>query len=613
LWLNPFRDVSISPRPFRISSALLLLVLLVARPICARAQTHYQLDLADASSGWLTVTLEAGCPRAECDFEIPVWNATYQVRDFAQYVHQLQAQTPQGDPLRVQKAAPSRWRVEAEAGRRVRLRYRVLADRPGPFGAVAEAQRVILNLGQVLVYPVETRTDRCTVQFLNHSPSWKVAIELEPKSSGWIAPSYDRLIDTPAVIGDFAEAEFLHEGKRIRIVADGNSESFDLRLLEDTVRKIVAAGTRLMGDVPFPSYTFVYRFSDEDGGGMEYRDGTVMYVPANCRRCDLSSLTAHEFFHAWNVKRIRPHSMEPIDFAHPHVTPSLWFAEGVTSTYAQFIRLSAGLMGETEFLAHLTRLVNTYEARPAKLLQSAEESSIEAWLERYAAYGRADRSVSYYLKGELIGYLLDLVIRQRTDSRRSLDDVMRALNQRYAQRGLFFDDTATLEQLAEEVTGSDLSAEFDALVRSAAPIDWNRYLGYAGYDLTSTERSRVHVGLELSNAPGQGVVVARVAAGSPAERAGFRRGDHILTISGRRVTGGTIEVIEKLESKDGRKVPVTVDRGGGAVDLTVEPRQVSEPVLEIVEAPHATPEQLRLRQGWLQRKTQAGAPATVSQ
>ena len=594
-------------------TARFIVVLLATWPFLASAQTYYQVDLSDAKSGWLTVTLEAACPRAECDFEIPAWNATYQIRDFAQYVHQIQAQTPQGTPLRVHKTSPSRWRVEAEAGRRVRVRYRVLADRPGPFGALAEAHRVILNLGQVLVYAADTRGSECTLQFLNHPASWKVAVELEPRSSGWAAPSYDRLIDTPAVLGEFEQAEFSYLDRRIRIVADGSADSYDLRLLEDTVRKVVASGTRLMDDIPFSSYTFVYRFSDEDGGGMEYRDGTVMYVPANCRRCDLSSLTAHEFFHAWNVKRIRPQSMEPIDFAQPHVTPSLWFAEGVTSTYAQFIRLSAGLITETEFLAHLTRLVNTYEARPAKLSQSAEESSIEAWLERYPAYARADRSVSYYLKGELIGYLLDLIIRQRTDSRHSLDDVMRALNERYAQRGLFFDDTDSIEQLAEEVAGSDLLAEFKALIRSPAPIDWSRYLGYAGYRLTSTERSRVDVGLELSNSPGQGVVVARVAAGSPAEKAGFRRGDHFQSIAGRRITGGSIEVIEKLEGKDGRKVPVGVERNGAAVDLTVEPRQVSEPVIEIVEAPHPSAAQLRLRQGWLQRKTPPAAAQAVSQ
>jgi predicted metalloprotease with PDZ domain len=472
---------------------------------------------------------------------------------------------------------------------------------------------VILNLGQVLVYPVETRAADCTLQFLNRPAHWKTAIELQAMNSGWTAASYDRLIDTPVTLAAFEQAEFSLDRARIRIAADGAAGSFDLALLEDTARKVVAAGTRLMGDVPFSSYTIVYRFSDEDGGGMEYRNGALMYVPANCRRCDLSSLTAHEFFHSWNVKRIRPRSMEPIDFGQPHVTPSLWFAEGVTSTYAQYIRLTAGLITEAEFLAHLTRLVNAYEARPAKLTQSAEESSVEAWLERYPAYGRIDRSVSYYLKGELIGYLLDLVIRERSDNHHSLDDVMRALNRRYAQQGLFFDDTATLQQLASEAAGADLSEEFDTLVRSAKPVDWNRYLGFAAYRLTSTERSRVDVGLDLSNSPGQGVIVAGAVPGSPAEAAGFRRGDQILSIAGKRVTGGSIEVIERLENKDGRKVSVSVERTGARVELSVEPRRISEPVIEIVEAPRPSPSQIRLRQGWLQRKTEAAASGASRQ
>lgn len=592
----------------------LVVFLALAWPAWLSAQTHYIIDLAEAKSGWLSVSVETFCKAEGCSFEMPAWNATYQIRDFAQYVYQWRAETVAGGPVAWARSTPSQWIIAAGPAKRVRVQYRVLADRPGPFGAVAEAERVVLNLGQVLLVPLDGRRETCTLRFRNMPKHWKTAIALEPRGGDWwTAPSYDRLIDTPLLLADFEEAEFEHQGSRIRIVADGKPESYDIGLLEDTVRKVVAAGTRLMDDVPFKSYTFVYRFSDEGGGGMEYRDGTVMYVPANCRRCDLSSLTAHEFFHAWNVKRIRPQSMEPVDFSQPHITRSLWFAEGVTSTYAQFIRLTAGLMTEQEFLAHLTRLVNTYEARPARLTQSAEESSIEAWLERYPAYGRTDRSVSYYLQGELIGYALDLVIRERTDNRKSLDDVMRALNRRYAQRGLFFDDLETLEELASEVAGVSLSEEFKTLVRSAGPIDWGRYLGYAGYRLASTERTRVDVGLELANSPGQGVIVARVAAGSPAEKAGFRRGDQIIRTSGRRVTGGTIEVIEKLEAKEGRKVAVDIERAGAPLELSLEPQKVSEPVLEIVEASRPTPAQMQIRKGWLERKTSPAAAQAISQ
>ncbi len=588
----------------------LVVFLAIAWPVWLGAQTHYTIDLSEAKSGWLSVSVETFCKDQGCYFEMPAWNATYQIRDFAQYVYQWRAESLAGGSVLSDRITPSKWMVTAGPPRRIRVRYRALADRPGPFGAVAEAERVMLNLGQVLVVPLDGRRETCTLRFRNKPENWKTAIALDTDGNGWwTAPSYDRLIDTPVLLSAFEETEFEHQGARVRIVADGNAESYDIGLLEDTVRKVVAAGTQLMGDVPFKNYTFVYRFSDEGGGGMEYRNGTAMYVPANCRRCDLSSLTAHEFFHAWNVKRIRPRSMEPVDFSQPQITGSLWFAEGVTSTYAQFIRLSSGLMTQQEFLAHLTRLVNTYEARPARLSQSAIESSIEAWLERYPAYGRTDRSVSYYLQGELIGYALDLVIRERTDNQKSLDDVMRSLNQRYAQRGLFFDDLATLEELSSEIAGVSLSEEFSKLVRSAGPTDWGRYFGYAGYRLDSTERTRVDVGLELSNAPGQGVVVARVAAGSPAEKAGFRRGDQIIRTGGRRVTGGTIEVIEKLEAKEGRKVAVDIERAGAPLELSLEPEKVTEPVLEIVEAPHPTPTQLRIREGWLERKTGPAAQA----
>ena len=191
---------------------------------------------------------------------------------------------------------------------------------------------------------------------------------------------------------------------------------------------------------------------------MEYRNGTLIFGPAKCADCSLSNLTAHEFFHLWNAKRLRPASLEPLDHARPMPSPSLWFVEGVTSTFAEFIRLRSGAATGDEFLSRLGKRISRYRARPARLEQSAEQGSVEAWLEGYPEYGSPQRSVSYYLRGELIGYLLDLSIRRRTKNRRSLDDVLRLLNERYAVKGRFYDDTDAIEQAVSAVAGSDMSA-----------------------------------------------------------------------------------------------------------------------------------------------------------
>ncbi len=587
-------------------TSLRLLALLGALLSSLPGQTFYEIDLAEAANGRLAVHAETVCKQAACEFQLPVWSATYQIRDFAQYVSEFQAETPQGEALASRKINPSRWRVSAEPGKKVRVRYRVLADRPGPFGALADSERVTLNLAQVLVYPQDARQQECRLRFTHRPPDWKAALELPETGDGYQASSYDLLIDTPVHLSAFEETRFDYAGRRFRIVADGRPGSYDLTLIEDTVRRVVAATMELMGGAPFESYTFVYRFSEAAGGGMEFRNGAVMYVPANCRGCDLAALTAHEFFHAWNVKRIRPRSMEPLDFTQATVTPSLWFAEGVTSAYAQYIRLKTALLNESEFLAHLSRLINEYERRPARHRQSAEESSIEAWLERYPAYGHPDRSVSYYLKGELIGHLLDLTIRRQTANRKSLDDVMRRLNQRYAQQGRFFEDTDALEQVVNQVAGANLSPVFHELVRSSAPIDWNRYLGFAGYRLETRERDGVTSGLSLSNPAGQGIVVSAVTAEGPAESAGFRVGDRLLEINGKHVVGDATAVAKKLQAAAGRTVGVGVERQGATLDLRLTPKKTRESVFEIVAVDQPSKEQLAVQHGWLTRTTDPG-------
>jgi predicted metalloprotease with PDZ domain len=253
-------------------------------------------------------------------------------------------------------------------------------------------------------------------------------------------------------------------------------------------------------------------------------------------------------------------------------------------------------------LARLEERINEYESRPARLTQSAEESSIDAWLEGDPSYHRSDRSVSYYLKGELIGYLLDLEIRGRTENRRSLDDVLRRLNHDYAQQGLMFEDTEALIDIASDVAGSDMTAVFDELVRTAAPIDWDHYLGRAGLHLERISRTRRDSGMGLASPPGQGILVAVVMPGGTAEKAGIQVGDRLIEIDGETVIGSAEAVLEQLGGEDKPRV-VTVDRAGAKVTLRLRTAAKLETVRRIVSLARITPLQQVIRDGWLQRET----------
>ena len=583
-----------------------LLASALAFAASAAADNAYEIDLSDARSGWLHVRLDASCA-APCELQMPVWSATYQVRDFARFVADLSVETAAGEPLEIDRMGPSRWRVDAAENSAVTVRYRVRADRPGPFGAYADGQIVQLDLAQVLLYADGRLGEPSTLRFIEKPVSFREALALPHKDGVYRAPSYGRLVDTPALVGEIEELSFEQGGRKVRLALAGAQAGVDASELKRTAKRLVSAAADLMGGLPFDEYLFVYVFSDEDGGGMEYRNGTVIYGPTNCRSCGLESLTAHELFHLWNVKRIRPASMEPVDYTGPTPSPSLWFAEGVTSTYAQYLQITAGLMSESEFLNHFERLINDYESRPAALRQSAEESSLEAWFERYPEYGEAERSVSYYLKGELIGHLLDLEIRHRTANRRSLDDLMRRLDAEFAQKDAYFGDSADIQRLVSELIGGDAGALIDGLVRRPEPIDWDEFLSHAGYRLIEDSEDRPDAGLTLANPAGQGVVVASVRRGGPAEDAGFRVGDRILRVDNRRLTGGAYEAQRRLERMVGRRVTVYVDRRGGNRTLELEPRSTSLKTWKIVSLDEPTDRQLEVRRGWLGRTVSSDA------
>jgi len=567
------------------------------------APTRYTIDLAESASGWLGVSVESDCPGSDCTLRIPAWSATYQIRDFSRFVSRLEAADAEGVALPVSRPAPNAWTIQAPDADRIRVSYLVRADRPGPFGAYADSGQVTLNLAQVLLYRDSPVDPTSTLRFTSVPAGFGRALALDEVAGVYSAPSYSRLVDTPAHLSPFQERSFSVDGKPVRVVAYGPEGRFNPDLLASTAERLFGAAWRLMGPPPFERYTLVYVFADEDGGGMEYRDGALIFGPADCASCGMAALTAHEIFHLWNVKRIRPASMEPVDFSRPNPSPSLWFAEGVTSAYARYLQRMGDLLSSEQLLAQFDGLVREYLARPARLSQSAEESGVEAWLERYPDYARADRSVSYYLRGELIGHLLDLTIRHRTDNRRSLDEVLRLLDERYGQTGLPYDDTDALEQAVAEIAGGPVADVFDELVRNADAVDWDRYLGYAGLRLERFVVERVDPGMTLTGPPGQGVLVAAVEAGGAAEEAGFRPGDRLLRIDRKRAVSGPLDAARRIERAAGRSIEAKVERAGVELKIDLVPPVVRSTEYKVTPDPLAGDQARQIRTGWLDRWT----------
>ncbi len=331
------------------------------------------------------------------------------------------------------------------------------------------------------------------------------------------------------------------------------------------LHKIVAAATTWMNDRPFDTYTFIYHFPHGPaGGGMEHAFSTAIDVNAGAMRQSLDAftgVTAHEFFHLWNVKRIRPQTLEPVDYTKENYTRALWFSEGVTSTAEGTIQLRAGLLDERQYLLRLGELISELERRPAHLTQSAEESSLDAWLEGYSYYRRPDRSVSYYNKGELLGVMLDLAVREVSHGQASLREVMQWMNDNYAQKGRFFNDSDGVREAAEAVSHADLDSFFTKYVAGTEEIPWDDFFRSVGLRVEAIPNTVTDAGFTASRNFDGPMSVAAVTPGSEAEQAGLRVGDTIVELQGKPAGQESREELSRLNPGDTLTVKVRSRRG----------------------------------------------------
>jgi len=389
-----------------------------------------------------------------------------------------------------------------------------------------------------------------------------------------------------------------------------------LQKIVANLHKIVAAATSWMNDRPFDTYMFVYHFPrGPAGGGMEHAFSTAIDINTDGVKQSLGALTgvtAHEFFHLWNVKRIRPQTLEPIDYTKENYTRALWFSEGVTSTAEGLIQLRSGLLDERQYLYRLGEEIAELERRPAHLTQSAEESSLNAWLEGNGYYRRSDRSISYYNKGELLGVMLDLAIREASHGQGSLREVLQWMNQNYAKKGRYFNDSEGVREAAEAVSHADLGWFFAKYVAGTEEIPWNDFLRSVGLRVEALTNAVPDAGFIASRNFDGPMSVGAVTPGSDADRAGLQVGDTILELQGKPGAQESREELARLNPGDTLVVKVRGRRGGEReLKWTVGSRQ--EILYEVKDLDRVTPQQRARRNAWLKGEAQNGTEANSTE
>jgi predicted metalloprotease with PDZ domain len=591
--------------PFAAVAAVILCLLLVSAP-ASRAEIHYTISLAHPEQHVFHVSMEIPDVKDELRLQMAAWNALYQIRDFSSHVQRVQA-FANGQSAPIEKLDKLTWDVKGSGT--ITVCYETFWDDPGPFNAQLNEEHAFINPAMILMYVPERRTEKISLFFPDVPPEWNVtsAENLGSAEYGHVsvfmlfAPNYDALADAPIEASKFEEFTLSDVTPTVRVVVHG--DNWKRPEVEKSLRKIVTYEVKLMDGAPYEHYTFILhvgKATQGASGGMEHANCTAIFTPSATY---LANVSAHEFFHAWNVKRIRPASLEPVDYTREMYTRALWFAEGVTSTYGAYTLLRTGIWSKQEFYHDLSGQISELESRPAERWQSAEQSSLDAWLEKYALYNEPQRSVSYYTKGQVLGVLLDIVIRDRTDNQKSLDDVLRAMNRDFAKEGKFYRDSLDIRLTAEKVSGASLEDFFDRYVSGAEPLPYADLLGRAGLELRQREMVRAVMGFTAEHDPSGPWTVRAVDAEGPAAKSGLVAGDEIV-----RWNDG--EVPRRPESwivrqKPGEILRLRVRRDEKEQTIEIRLGEQREKFYQVAESANAGDRARRIREGILHGSTDA--------
>ena len=624
------------PKQTALIALVVLSLTFVARGQDQPLKLNYRLAMSQPSSHLFEVTIEVEVPQSwtpeSLDFQMPKWSpGRYAVFDFAKNVQQFRALGGICPPANMRCTLPDfpvmrvdeqTWRVSMMNTHSATITYKVYGnDLSGTFSQL-DSRHANFNGGNLFMYVVNHKPDP-VILTIDPPIGWRIVNgRMESRDQReWHFPNWDIMIDTPTEVApDWTDDTFTVDGKQYHVVVHSLGKEGGKRpALVSSIEKIVRAETAMWGPPEFDSYTFLIHFANDghSGDGMEHLTSTQIILSgslADPGQLEEALATAsHEFFHVWNVKRLRPIELGPWDFTRPAHTRGLWIAEGITNYYGHLMQRRAGLWDDTKFYKELTDQISDVDNSPGSKLMSAEDSSLSAPYIDDAPHAQetnlSNTAVSYYPKGEIIGVVLDLLIRGKTKGKASLDDVMRHMyrefyldspNATYYLRGRGYRDEDFF-RVASEIAGEDLSDFFKRYVQAVETPPYEQAFAQAGLKFIREPRGPVTVGITADEEEKTTFKVADVRPNSPAAAAGLEDGDVITLFGGTRLTpSNLLKTVSRY--KPGDQVRLVVQRDGKTTHMTVT---MGPPLLfnfRIEVDPNASAEAKALRAAWLSGK-----------
>ena len=575
----------------------------------AREPLQYTLQFPAPHTHYVEVAMTIPTDgRPAADLRMAVWTpGSYLVREYARHVEAVTAQGANGQPLCVNKISKNRWRVATAGADPVHVAYRVYCREMSVRTNWVEADFALLNGAPTFLTLVEDGARPHDVQVIL-PPNWATIMTGLPArpelgKHGYRAADFDTLVDTPILAGNPAVHTFEVDGKPHHLVNEGEGGVWDGPRSVDDTEKIVRAHWRLWGGrLPYDQYLFLNLLT-QAGGGLEHRNSTVLMSNRwNTRGrepyLDWLRLVSHEYFHVWNVKRLRPVELGPFDYEREVYTKNLWIAEGVTAYYTELGVRRAGLCSDAECLDALSGLIRRLQTTPGRLVHPLEMASYDAWIKLYRSDENSpNTTISYYTKGAVVAFLLDAKIRAATDGCKALDDVLRLAYTRYSgERGFTREEFRTVVQ---EAAGVPLHDWFVSVLETTEELDYTEALDWLGLRFAAAEASRAGgwTGLETRAAGGR-LLVSQVRRDTPGWHAGFNVDDEILAVDDDRVLPDQWKARLK-QYQPGDRVSVLIARRDRLRRLDITLEAESPNVWKLEPHPDASKAQLARRDAWL--------------
>ncbi len=539
-----------------------------AAPTKPQPVFNFTLSMEKPHTHYFQVALEIeGLIAEHINLKLPNWTpGYYRIMDYARQVINFQAFNDKGEPLEWQKTAKNTWHVRTNKAKRVTVNYDVYAFNVSVAESFLDDSRAFIVPASVFVHPEGFLRYPVKLRILAADSLPRIFTGLAPvpgEPNTYLASDFDILYDCPIYIGNPEVLSFDVNGVPHVVAAEDLGQVNRQKLVAD-LKKIVEVSVALIGDLPYKHYTFI--LMDGGGGGLEHLNSMAAYMNASSLQTPAGyknwlAFIAHEYFHHYNVKRIRPVALGPFDYDRENYTRMLWVAEGITVYYEYIILKRAGLLSAEEFFNRLSGVIARYENIPGSKVQSAEESSFDTWIKFFSrSEEAANTTISYYDKGAALGLLLDLKIRHQTQNRRSLDDIMRLLYRKYYQGKKRGWTDAEFRAECEAVATTSLSEIFDDYAATVKEIDYPKYLAYAGLEIDTSwhELPGVDIGITTQAVEGN-LVIASVLRGSPAQEAGLSARDELIALNGVRLSPRNFESLLSAY-KPGEKVRLLISR-----------------------------------------------------